>query len=117
MESATITPNVSSADRRRAPRRQPALGTVINLDIPAGEYRQGLVWNLSSTGVSLLLPEPVDPGTMMMGSLSADDGSHLPVQMKVAHVCLLRTGDYFLGAQFERALTPEEMRPFVVAGS
>jgi hypothetical protein len=33
--------------------------------------------------------------------------------MRVAHLRRLHTGDYFLGGHFQRALTPQELRPFV----
>ena len=114
MDSTTVPPAARPADRRRAPRRQPALGTVLNLDGPDGPPRQGLVWNISLSGVSMLLPERIEPGTALSGALvTTDDAGRLPVRMRVAHVCLLQTGDYFLGAQFDRPLTPDEMRPFL----
>jgi hypothetical protein len=94
------------------------MGTVLNLDggDPVAGPRQGLVWNISLSGVSMLLPERVEPGTPLSGELvTTEDAGRLPVRMRVAHVCLLQTGDYFLGAQFDRPLTPDEMRPFLAA--
>ena len=114
MEAATPTP----ADRRRAPRRQPTAGTVLDLEgPPGGPPRQGLVWNISTGGVSLLLPEPVDPGTILGGELvTTDAGGRVPVRLRIAHVRLLRTGDYVLGAQFDRPLSPDELQPFLAGG-
>jgi hypothetical protein len=35
------------------------------------------------------------------------------VTLQVVHVLPIRTGDYFLGAQFQRPLDVEEIRPFL----
>ena len=45
--------------------------------------------------------------------ITTDAGAALRVRFRIAHVRQLRTGDYFLGAQFDRPLSPDEMRPFV----
>ena len=115
MRPATL-PTGSPTDRRIAPRRQPTLGTVCRLDPePDGSPTIGLVWNLSTTGISMLLHSPRDPGSMLPGELeTVADGHVLAVTMTVIHVKKLETGDYFLGAHFQRPLTPDEMQPFVV---
>lgn len=119
VDATTLPPPARPEDRRGAPRRQPALGTVVDLDAgPDGAPRQGLVWNISLSGVSLLLPEPIDPGTTLGGVLvTTDAGVRLPVRLRIAHVRQLLTGDYYLGAQFDRPLAPDEMRPFVAGGT
>lgn len=107
-------PAAPPTDRRIAPRRQPAMGTVCRLDEGAATPALGLVWNISTTGLSLLLPDPRDSGTTIAGRLEAEVGGHvLPVRFRVIHVKKLGTGDYFIGAQFDRPLTDDEMRPFV----
>jgi hypothetical protein len=71
------------------------------------------VWNISATGLSLLVHEPRDVGTLFAGELEKDGGHTLPVAMHVVHVKPLETGDYFLGAHFIRPLTAEEMGRFI----
>jgi hypothetical protein len=111
----TAGPTSATAERRTAPRRQPAMGTVCRLSTGPGKQDAiGLVWNISTSGVSMLLTEPREPGTTLPGELQTVTGGHtLPVTMRVVHVKKLESGDYFLGAQFQRPLADDEMRPFV----
>jgi hypothetical protein len=37
----------------------------------------------------------------------------LGLSLTVAHLYALRTGDYFVGGQFERPLSPQDLRPFL----
>jgi hypothetical protein len=105
----------TSINRRVATRRQPALGTVCRMDL--GHNKKpilGLVWNLSSSGVSMLLHEPLEPGTVIVGALTTEEeGTSLPIRLRAVHLNKIRTGDYFLGAKFESPLSLEEMRPFL----
>src|SRR5262249_362519 len=98
------------------PRRQPAMGTVYRLDEGADKPPAlGLVWNISTSGVSMLLTEPRDSGATLAGTLETETGGHaLPVRVRVIHVKKLDNGDYFVGGQFDRPLAADEMRPFVV---
>jgi hypothetical protein len=102
-------------ERRTAPRRQPALGTVCDLASESGErLGTGLVWNISRSGVSMLLHRRLEPGTTIHGELSASgNGSRLAVTLQIAHIKELRTGDYILGGHFHRSLEQSEMRPFL----
>jgi len=113
--SAPREGNTAPADRRVVPRRQPTLGTVCRLSSDSGEWLgTGLVWNLSSSGLSLFVPHRLEPGRQIEGELSTTDGrTRLPLNLRVAHTSSVLTGDYFIGAQFHRALTAEEMRPFL----
>jgi hypothetical protein len=97
-------------------RRQPTLGTVCRLAFgAAGKAHTGLVWNISASGVSMLLDEAPQTGTVLPATLATvDDRGSLPVTLRVIHVRHIRTGDYFLGAQFQRPLAADEMRPFLV---
>src|SRR5437899_802037 len=96
-------------ERRNAARRQPAMGTVFRHDGSA----PGLVWNISTGGVSLLVANPPARGTTVHGALATADGKTLAVAFTVTHVSQLRTGDYVIGGPFDHALAPEEIRPFV----
>lgn len=109
----TVSP-IAPDDRRIAPRRQPAMGTVCRIDTPDGPAALVLVWNISVTGISLLAPEPRPSGTALTGYLEQTEGDRmLRVAMRVIHTKRLGTGDYFLGAHFDRPLTADELKPFV----
>jgi len=113
--NATKKAPATSRNRRTAIRRQPTVGTVLRYVRSSKDERIGLVWNISTSGVSLLLSEPEQPGTSISGELmTLDDGNSLPVSFRVMHLSLLQTGDYCIGGQFERELESEEMKPFVV---
>jgi hypothetical protein len=60
----------------------------------------------------MLLAEPPQAGATLAVELVADRAV-LPISVRVVHVRLVSTGDYFLGAQFVRPLTPQEVQPFV----
>lgn len=109
-------PNVEGpSERRAAARRQPALGTVCRLDNGPGF---GLVWNISASGVSFLVHEAPTRGALVRGVLAtANEGFALPVSLRVAHVALMRTGDYVVGGQFDQPLAPEQIRPFLTGGA
>jgi hypothetical protein len=102
------------AERRRAPRRQPAHETLCRLtDRDGDEIACGLVWNLSASGVSMLLNVRLDPGDLCGGELLCRGGVALQRGLSVVHVSRMRTGDYVMGAQFSRPLDEDELRPFV----
>ena len=102
-------------DRRVAPRFQPAFGTVYRFKQPDSDATiVGLVWNISKTGVSMLLADPPAHGGVVEGDLFTESGGRLlTIALKVVHIRALSTGDYLLGAQFSRALEAEEMRLFL----
>ena len=114
MTTATADPD-SPTERRVATRRQPALGTVCRLRLdPDDDPALGLVWNISASGVSMLLPTPHTPGGLIPGELETmTRGESLSVRLRVVHVRKLETGDFIMGAQFDRPLSEAEMAPFV----
>jgi hypothetical protein len=104
----------TSAERRVAPRRQPAMGTLFRLDTD-GPPEIGLIWNISRSGVSMLRNEPPESGARITGLLETMTDSHaLRVGMTVIHVKKLDTGDYFVGGHFDQPLTDDQLKPFVV---
>jgi len=110
---APVAVAAPAADRRIA-HRHPAVGTVCRLDIEPETPSTALVWNISSSGVSMLVPKPLKPGSGIHGVLETIRGRHpLPVDMHVVHVKQLETGDYWMGAHFDRPITADEMKPFV----
>lgn len=103
-----------AAERRSAPRRQPAVNTLFRFDSSGGPQALALVWNISTTGISVLVPEPHAPALALTGYLDTTQGDHVrAVTLHVVHCKRLETGDYALGARFERPLTEEELRPFI----
>jgi hypothetical protein len=100
-----------------APRFQPAFGTVCRFRVGEenGPLRVGLVWNISSTGISMLLADPPERGSDLEAELTNDAGSaRLSIRIKVVHIRSMPHGDYFLGAQFEHALTDDELEQFLL---
>src|SRR5262249_47288464 len=113
MNSAT-TATVPASERRTATRRQPTLGTVCRLVLSTGEQLLGLVWNISASGVSMLVHRRLELGSIFPVELLAANTSYaLPVSVRVAHVSQLQTGDYIMGGQFSRSLNADELRPFL----
>jgi hypothetical protein len=107
---------VTYAERRHSPRRRPARETVCRLYAPDGEpLGTGLVWNLSRTGVSLLVEGRLEPGTPLEAVLTGPGAAgSLRVGLRVVHAGRLRTGDHVLGGQFDRPLDGDELAPFVM---
>lgn len=109
---------IPTAERRSAIRRQPAVNTICRFDAAeSGPQALALVWNISATGISILVPEPKPPGLLLTGYLDTMEGDHMhPIAVRVIHCKLLETGDYALGARFENPLTEDELKPFVAEG-
>jgi hypothetical protein len=105
----------AGVDRRVAPRFQPAFGTTYQFKEDGSDHvTVGLVWNISQTGVSMLLAEPPERGLVVPGELSTESGgSGLTISLRIVHVRRVSTGDYLLGAQFSRPLNEEEMKQFM----
>lgn len=114
VQSDTCFP-VTYAEKRRSPRRRPAREVVARLiDDDDEELGVGLVWNLSRTGVSLLLNGQLEPGTHLDLELMDRQGrERVRVGMCVIHRGQLQTGDYVLGGQFTRPLEETELEPLV----
>jgi hypothetical protein len=74
----------------------------------------GLVWNLSTTGVSMLLNVELEPGAWVGAELANAAGEAVHLGLSVIHLSRLRTGDYVLGGQFSRPLDEAELQPFVM---
>jgi hypothetical protein len=112
-----MTPAVEvPSDRRIAPRVQPAFDTVCRFATePGSDPKIGLVWNISETGVSMLLTEPMPLDAQVECELAGEKGGPgLPITIQVVHVVPMPSGDYFLGARFAERLTDEQLRQFVL---
>ena len=114
--SVTAT-QTNTAERRIAPRFQPAFGTICRLR-PLGRPEPavvGLVWNISETGVSMLIADPPARGSEFDAELTTEGGAEgLRLTIRVVHVREMPVGDFFAGAQFGRPLTPDELRRFLL---
>src|SRR5688572_30704052 len=114
--ATTLPPTPMTApapDRRVAPRRQPAIGTVCRLDTDGGPPALALIWNISTTGISMLVSEPRPSGAVLSGVLETMTGAHaLTISVRVVHLRQLGTGDYYVGAVFSRPLSEDELKPF-----
>jgi hypothetical protein len=106
-------------DRRGTARRQPTLGTVCRLEArPGTDGGVGLVWNISTGGVSMLFNGGMERGSTISGVLATSaDGFSLPVTVKVTHVAPLQTGDYLIGGQFDRPIAAESIQHFLPPSS
>lgn len=113
--TAPAIPSAPPSERRISPRRQPAVNTVCRFDSnDGGPQALALVWNISTTGISVLVPEPRTPGLVLTGYLDTMEGEFLrPIAIRIIHCKRLETGDYALGARFEQTFTEDELKPFV----
>jgi len=112
--AATVVANSTNVDRRSAPRRQPAVGTVFRIEDAADERAFGLVWNISTSGISMLTAENPGCGAQLRGRIVTNDGRHSQlVTVQIMHVRRVENGDHFLGAQFQAPLNSDQMRPFL----
>ena len=115
----TLEPLTSSAtpaiDRRIARRARPAYNTVFRFQGENARRVCGLVWDISVSGLGLLLPFAPTPGTTFEGELrTEDDRPGLPTSFTVAHVRRLATGDYFVGGKLAHPLSESDLGRFVL---
>lgn len=103
-------------DRRVGRRARPTYNTVFRLQSPSGRMTDGLVWDLSTGGVGLLLPFAPAVGTAFEGELRSEDGrtAAVPATFRVAHVRRLYTGDYFVGGKFLAELSDAALDRFAL---
>ncbi|MDY3555601.1 PilZ domain-containing protein [Gemmata sp. JC717] len=100
--------SVQNSDRRAAVRFVPNSTTSCYTE-SGGE---GVLWDISATGLSML----VETSPLLGVTLTVEVTSSwrvLTVRAQVAHVNQLAAGDYFVGMEFARPLTLEEIEPFV----
>jgi len=117
MTTATQSTETEHAgDRRRAARFRPTFGTLCRFRRcgESGEERVGLVWNISESGMSMLMADPPERGTELDAELMTESGeARLPIKLLVVHIREMPHGDYFMGAQVDRPLCVEELEQFL----
>ncbi|MFO0938760.1 MAG: PilZ domain-containing protein [Gemmataceae bacterium] len=112
----TTSSTGSASNRRSATRYLPAYGTICRLDPIGGKGDPaiGLVCNVSTTGVSMLMSEEPVAGSKRTGELALESGDvKISLVFKLIHVRTVPTGDYIVGAQFHRELTHDEIQQFL----
>ena len=104
----------TDVERRRAP-RYPALHTLCQLFSSEGSLLgSGLVWNISQTGVSMLVGVALVAGASVEVELIGGGGStRLRIALQVIHRSQIQTGDFIVGGQFGRRLEENELTPFL----
>jgi hypothetical protein len=113
----TPTATLTATERRSAARRQPTIGTVCRFVSGPADGGVGLVWNISTGGVSMLFNEPIDRGVTFRGVLAnSASGFTLPVIVRITHVARLQNGDYHIGGPFETPIAAHEMKRFLPHG-
>jgi hypothetical protein len=104
-------------ERRNARRCAPSRVTTCSISTMEGQHlTNAQVYNLSSVGMGLLVAEPIKPGTTVRVSVTnAMCTFYLSLELFVVRCMRVPAGkDHFLGGQFERRLTCEELQPFIV---
>src|SRR5262249_20225010 len=112
MTAVATPPTINPAERRIAPRFQPAFGPIWRLHASGdnGRTTVGLVWNISETGVSMLIADPPARGSQLDAELTTEAGGDLlPLSLRVVHIREMPVGDFFIGAQFSRPLAEAEL--------
>ena len=117
MTALATPPTINPTERRIAPRFQPAFGTICRIHTTGENPRVvvGLVWNISESGVSMLIADPLPRGVELDAELTTEAGGDLlPLKVRVVHVREMPVGDFFVGAQFGRPLVESELRRFLL---
>src|ERR1700682_2143932 len=103
-------------ERRNARRCAPSRVTTCSLSTLDGQdLGTAQVYNLSAGGMGLLVPESIKPGTTVRVTVTnAMCTFFLSLDLFVVRCMRVPAGkDHFLGGQFERRLTCEELQPFI----
>jgi hypothetical protein len=115
--SATTNGSTRRRTERRATARcGPFRMTPCYLSAPAkGIGMSAWVYNLSARGVGIIGCQWIEPGTILNVELiNAAHTCRLLMQMEVTRIDAVRTGDHYLGGQFTRKLTYDELLPFLI---
>jgi hypothetical protein len=113
--TALVQRRARPAERRTAKRLAPSQVTPCNLTPPGGRPAGGWVHNLSVKGIGILADQEHRPGTLLrVLVVNAAHVYALSVEVEVVRCFRLVTGEYFIGGQFRRALSPDELRPFML---
>jgi hypothetical protein len=102
-------------ERRAAKRLAPGQVTPCTLTAPGGQPAGGWVHNLSVKGIGILAEQEHRPGTVLRALVvNAAHVFALSVEVEVVRCFRLVTGEYFIGGQFRRTLSADELGPFML---
>ena len=102
-------------ERRAVKRLAPGQVTPCTLTAPGGRPAGAWVHDLSIKGIGILGEQEHRPGTVLRALLvNAAHVFALSVDVEVVRCFRLVTGEYFVGGQFRIALSPDELRPFML---
>jgi hypothetical protein len=103
-------------NRRSAIRCSPFRMTPCYITSPADDIEAGAwVYNLSSQGVGIVGSPWIAPDTLVQVELINTGYTYvLALEMRVMRVEEATTGGHYLGGQFERRLTYNELLPFLI---
>jgi hypothetical protein len=113
--SALVQRRSRPQERREVKRLAPGQVTPCTLAAPGGRPVAAWVHNLSIKGIGILAEQEHRPGTVLRVLLvNAAHVFALSVEVEVVRCFRLVTGEYFVGGQFRTALSPDELRPFML---
>jgi len=82
-----------------------------------GEWMALRVENISTTGIGLVTPHKLRPGTILSIRLASHTrGVSRPVVVRITHSTTLRDGTWLTGAEFVRRLSAEALRDLLDDG-
>jgi len=113
--TALVQRRARPLERRAARRLAPAQVTPCTLTTPGGAPSGGWVHNLSVKGIGILADQEHRPGTRLRVLIfNAAHVFALSVEVDVVRCIRLVTGEHFIGGQFRRPLSPDELGPFML---
>jgi hypothetical protein len=113
--SALVQRRSRPQERREVKRLAPGQVTPCTLTPPGGRPVAAWVHNLSIKGIGILAEQEHRPGAVLRVLLvNAAHVFALSIDVEVVRCFRLVTGEYFVGGQFRRTLSPDELRPFML---
>src|SRR5262245_20824094 len=101
---------VSQMRRRVAVRYRCHLATPARVAAGETEHpRLAWVYNLSTSGIGLLLEEPVEAAIVLEIDLITPAGQRIMTRGRVAHASRRADGNWLVGCQFEQPIDPDQL--------
>lgn len=102
---------VSRSNRRATIRYRCAPATIGKVFAASGhEFQRAWILDLSLQGIGMHLPRPIDSGTLVLVVIKSNDGAKsFELSAKVMHCHALPQGEYFVGCELTKLLTPDDL--------
>ena len=118
-KSIPLRPNSSDAPvihRQASVRYAPSVkATCLVVAMAKETFGPAKILDISATGVSLLLNQPFETGTLLAIELSNSDGSFTRLQLvRVVHCQELGTSNHVVGGSFGSALTGDDIQSLLL---